>query len=155
MISDDFKEPSKERSFPVGSEESNTGNQYTSKYLAETSFAEDHQKVEISRANDVFSAHVVWDLPIEFGWDFGGLMGADDRSLLTNLLAENFRVDPVADGYIIKFTFFFREQLEPAFHGSLNDFGYAKRERAHEIITRGTIPIPHFHQESSVLVLRF
>ena len=123
-------------------------------YFAETAFAQDHEEVEIGGADDILAAHVVRNLAIEFRRLFG-FGRTDDGRLLADLFAEDFRVDAVCDGHVVKLALLFRQQFEPALHRRFDDLRYAERQRAHEIVARRPIPIPHLDQQPPILVFRF
>lgn len=59
------------------------------------------------------------------------------------------------DGNVVKLALLLSEKFEPALDRGLDQFGYAKGERAHEVVSRGPVPVPHLDEEPPVLVLSF
>lgn len=55
---------------------------------------------------------------------------------------------------IVERAFFLAEQLEPSFHGSLDEFGCPEGESTHEIILGSDIVVPHTNQQSLIFILR-
>lgn len=124
-------------------------------YLAEAALAEHHQEVEVRGADDVLPAHVVRKLAVELGrLPLGGRRHAAHRGLRADLLPELLRVEALRDGHVVVLALLLGEQLEPALDRRFDDLRYAERERAHEVVARRPVPVPHFDQQSPVLVLR-
>ena len=55
--------------------------------------------------------------------------------------------------YVVVFALLFREQLEPAILGRLDDLGDAERHGAHEVVPRRPVPVPHLHEQTAVLII--
>ena len=60
-----------------------------------------------------------------------------------DLFAEELGVGALGDGDVVEFTLLLTEEFEPALSSFFNEFRDAKGQGSHEIITRGSIPIPH------------
>ena len=55
--------------------------------------------------------------------------------------------------HVVVLALFLRQQFEPSVDLFLEDLGDAERERAHEVVARGSVPVPHLDEQPSVLVV--
>ncbi len=56
--------------------------------------------------------------------------------------------------HVVVLPLLLRQQLEPAVLWHLDDLGDAKGHGAHEVVPRGAVPVPHLHQQTTILVFR-
>jgi len=64
------------------------------------------------------------------------------------------RRDLVGTRHAVELALLLTEQLEPAVDRVLDQLGHAERQRAHEVVARRPVPVPHLHRQPLGVVLR-